>query len=225
MRNLWLLASFALALGLASTGWAQPLTPGGGPTLCWLALEFGELNEHLAQARLPLLEPGLFLSGASYFGERRRGPALVGLAVSGQNSASRLDKAVRLGLSLAGLGLEYGEEARPPWQFGLFVGGFVAPASLTLEVTLRPAKDFESGLEEPSGTSLSREFLALAVYAGGEWALDIGRLRLSLGYLWAGATTNWRADGRDFPGPSGAFRSPLVQVVFILDWRFSGQSN
>lgn len=217
VRSLWLLAFFALALGFAGTGWAQPLTPGGGPTLCWLPLEFTDLNNHLVQAGLPALEPGLFLSGASYFGERRKELALVGLAIFGQSGASRLDKAVGLGFSLVGLGLEYGEETRPPFgQLGLFVGGFVAPASLTLKVILRPAKDFESGLEEPSGTGLSRGFLALAAYAGGEWALEIGRLRLSLGYLWAGATTNWRADGRDFPGPSGAFRGPLVQAAFVF---------
>lgn len=193
----------------------RPLSPGGGPTLGWLPLDFTGLNEHLEQAGLPELELGLVLSGVSYFGGREgRKPAFVGLALSGRRWASRLERSTRLELLLTGLGLEYGEEASE--RFGLFVGGFIAPASLTLEVTHRPAEDFRSGLEKFSGTALSREFLAFALYAGGEWAFGIGRLRLSLGYLWAGATTNWKADGRDFPGPSGRFRAPLIRVVLVL---------
>jgi hypothetical protein len=205
------------ALLAASAGYGQPLSPGGGPTLGWLPLDFTELNGHLAQAGLPELGPGLGLSGASYFGERRGRLAIGGLAAYGVAEAARLDKSVKLALQLTGLALEYGEEARPPLgQFGLFVGGLIAPASLSLRVTFHPAEDFGAGLERPSGTGLSREFLALAAYAGGEWALDIGRLRLSLGYLWAGATTNWKADGRDFPGPVESFRGPLVQLTFVF---------
>ncbi|MGQ9733957.1 MAG: hypothetical protein ACUVQU_02755 [Candidatus Bipolaricaulia bacterium] len=225
MRDLALLS---LVLGLclmsfsSSQAWAQrvqPLSAGGGPILGWLALDLLELNEHLAQAGLPQLEPGLglVLSGVSYFGERGKRPALAGLAVSGQISASRLDKSVRLHLLLAGLGLEYGEETQPSFgQLGLFVGGFVAPARLTLKVTLSPAEGFDPGLKKPSGTGLTRGFLSFGLYAGGEWAFGLGRLRLSLGYLFAGATTNWRTDGRDFPGPIGAFRGPLLQAVFAF---------
>ncbi len=213
VRSLRLLP-LLLVIGLASPVRAEPLAPGGGPTIGWLSLNLIDLSEPLELAGLPQLEPGLFLSGLSYAGERRGRLALGGLAAYGTTGAARLEKSVRLALQLTGLTLEYGEEARE--QLGLFVGGLVAPASLTLEVTLRPAGDFDSGLSKSSGTSLTREFVAFELYAGGEWSFRAQRLRLSLGYLWAGATTNWQADGRDFPGPVESFSGPLVQVAFIF---------
>lgn len=203
-----------ITIGLTVVGRAQPLAPGGGPTLGWFPLGSVELNEQLDRADLPQLQPGMLLLGASYFGERRERLAVGGLTAFGQSGASRLDKSVKLSLLSTGLALEYGELVTERW--GIFVGGSVAPTQLALEVTLQPAADFRSGLEKPSGTSLTREFFCLELYAGGEWAFGAQRFRLSLGYLWAGAVTNWRADGRDLPGPGESFSGPLIQAVLVI---------
>ncbi|MFQ6090785.1 MAG: hypothetical protein ACE5LD_05035 [Candidatus Bipolaricaulia bacterium] len=211
-RVLLLLA--LLLLGGAAGGQAQPLTPGGGPALGWLPLGFTGLNEHLALAGLPGLGEGLLLVGANYFGDRRDGFDIGGLMVIGQSEATRLDKSVRLSLLVGGPTLEYGEPVDE--QMGVFVGGLVAPARLTLEVTLHPAEDFDSGLQKPSGTSFARSFFVMELYAGGEWALGGQRLRLSLGYLWAAGMSNWLTDGRDLPGPLERFSGPLVQAVFVF---------
>lgn len=204
-----------IIIGFTLVGQAQPLAPGGGPMLGWFPLNLIELNEHLDRADLPQLRPGMLLLGASYFGERRARLAIGGRAAFGQNGASRLEKAVKLSLLSTGLGLEYGELVTEHW--GIFIGGLVAPGHLALEVTFQPAANFRSGLEKPSGTSLTREFLSLELYAGAEWALGAQRFRLSLAYLWAGAVTNWRADGRDLPGPGEGFSGPLVQAVLVLE--------
>jgi len=203
-----------LLLGGAVLSEAQPLAPGGGPTLGWLPLDLVGLNEHLALAGLPQLEPGLLLIGMSYFGERRDGFAVGGLMAFGQSEATRLDKSVRLSLLFGGPTLEYGELVDE--QLGIFVGGLFAPARLTLKVTLHPAEDFDSGLQRSSGTSLTRSFFLMELYAGGEWALGEQRLRFSLGYLWAMGMSNWQTDGRDLPGPPERFSEPLVQVVFVF---------
>lgn len=212
--NRVLLLLILLLLGGASPCQAQPLAPGGGPTLSRLLLDPAGLNEHLALAGLPELEESFFLLGASYFGDRRNGFDIGGLMVIGQSEATRLDKSVRLSLLLGGPTVEYGELVDE--HLGIFVGGLVATASLTLEVTLHPAEDFDSGLKKPSGTSLTRSFFAMELYAGGEWALGEQRLRLSLGYLWAAGMSNWVTNGRDLPGPLERFSGPLIQVVFIF---------
>ena len=201
-------------LGGAVFSQAQSLAPGGGPTLGWLPLDLAGLSEHLALAGLPELGEGLFLSGVSYFGDRRDGFDIGGLMVIGQSEAFRLDKSVRLSLQLGGPTFEYGELLDE--RLGIFVGGLLAPARLTLEITLHPAEDFDSGLKKPSGTSLTRSFFVVELHAGGEWALGEQRLRLSLGYLWAVGMSNWLTDGRDLPGPLERFSGPLVQVVFVF---------
>jgi hypothetical protein len=211
-RVLLLLA--LLLLGGAAGGQAQPLAPGGGPTLGWLPLNLTGLNEHLALAGLPGLDEGLLLLGASYFGDRRDNFSIGGLMAFGQSEATRLDKSVRLSLLLGGPTVEYGELVDE--QLGIFIGGLVASASLTLEVTLHPAEDFDSGLKKPSGTSLTRSFFVVELYAGGEWALGAQRLRLSLAYLWAAGMSNWVTNGRDLPGPLERFSGPLIQVVLIF---------
>ncbi|MDH7505057.1 MAG: hypothetical protein QHH25_02800 [Candidatus Acetothermia bacterium] len=200
--------------GLVTLGQAQPLAPGGGPMLAWLPLELAELNRDLGRADLPQLPPGLAIFGASYSGDRRDKLAIGGLAAFGESAASRLAKSVRLSLRLAGLALEYGELVTERW--GIFVGGLAAPAHLALEVAFQPAADFQSGLARPTGTGLTRELLSLELYAGGEWALGAQRVRISLGYLWAGEVSDWRTDGRDLPGPSASFSGPLLQVVIVL---------
>jgi len=213
MSRVLLLLALLLLAG-AVGGQAQPLAPGGGPTLGWLPLNLTGLNEHLALAGLPAPGQGLLLVGTNYFGDRRNGFAIGGLMVIGQSEATRLDQAVRLSLLFGGPTLEYGELV--DGQLRVFVGGLLAPARLTLEITLHPAEDFDSGLQRPSGTSLSRSLFVMELYAGGEWALGERRLRLSLGYLWAMGMSNWQTDGRDLPGPLERFSGPLAQVVVVL---------
>ncbi len=214
MRGTPILLLLVLMVGGFASGYAQPLSSGGGPAASWLALNLSDLNNHLTPAGLPELEPGIPVFGVAYSGDRREGFALGGLAASGVSEASRLDETVQLSLQLAGLTVEYGEPASE--NLGIFVGGLLAPASLTLATTLHPAEGFDSGLEKPSGMSLTRRLFALEIYAGGEWALGKGRLRLSLGYLWAAAMTNWKTNGRDIPGPLERLRGPLVQTSLML---------
>lgn len=213
MNRIFLLLTLLLLSG-AVLSRAQPLAPGGGPTLVRLPLKLTGLKEHLALAGLPGLGEGLLVIGANYFGDRRDGFDIGGLAVFGESGATRLDKSVRLSLLFGGPTLEYGELV--DGQLGVFVGGLIAPARLTLEVTLHPAEGFDSGLQKPSGTSLSRSFFVMELYAGGEWALGAQRLRLSLGYLWAAGIGNWLTDGRGLPGPLERFSGPLVQVVLVF---------
>lgn len=205
---------FLLMFGGLQIGYAQPLSSGGGPAASWLALNLSDLNNHLTSGGLPELEPGIPLFGVAYSGDCREGLALGGLSAYGKAEASRLDKTVQLSLRLAGLSLEYGELASE--KMGIFVGGLLAPASLRLATTLHPAEGFDSGLEKPSGTSLTRGLFALEVYVGGEWALGKGRLRLSLGYLWAAAMSNWKTNSRDIPGPLERLRGPLIQATLML---------
>jgi len=204
-----------LLISGAALAQAQPLAPGGGLALGWLPLNLTGLNEHLALAGLPQLEPGLLLIGMSYFGERRDDFNIGGLMAFGQSEATRLDKSVRLSLLFGGPTLEYGELVDE--QLGIFVGGLFAPARLTLEVTLHPAEDFDSGLQRLSGTSLTRSSFLMELYAGGEWALGERRLRFSLGYLWAAGMSNWFTDGRNLPGPLERFSGPSVQAMFVFE--------
>jgi len=204
MRVLALLAIVLLSLAFGSIGDA---VASGGLMPGWLFARFDGLNERLAAAGLPGLPPGLLLIGA---GGVESNPWRVGGWVAyGLREAQERTREVRLLLTLGGPVLEY----REPWADGeVFVGWFVGRGTLTLAVTRRTPEDFNSGLQEPIGASLSREMLALMPYAGGEWRIGQLRLGLSLGYLWLASVSGWAVDGRDLPGPLDLLSAPLLRL-------------
>ena len=200
---------------------AEVLSGGGGLALGWLFLDFTSLNEQLAAAELPQLQPGLplLVLGGGGLGAHQRGWSLGGLLLYGERGSAWLERAVSFSLGLAGLLLEYGEPVSK--ELGLFLGGLFGLGRKTLEVLLYPVESFERALREPHGISLSRSFTAVGLYTGGEVVLPGLRLHLMVGYLWTVGVGNWRAGegggGREFPGPMEGFSAPLLQAIFWFE--------
>ena len=192
---------------------------GGGFMLGWLTLPtVSEINDVLTvngYAALP--EAMLTFGGGGYAGDVL-GLRLGGRGGSGEATAVRGEKAVKLELGFGGLMLEYGVFATEAADVaaGVTLGGGEA----TLSLRAHQPGTFEDAVASPTNTVLTRGFFLVQPHLSLEVLLGFFKARVYGSYVLTFAEP-WMQRGVELHGPPSAFRGWSVELLLTFGMAFA----
>ena len=177
-----------------------------GPKMGMVWLNLDEINDILAEEDTDLAEfdNQMLVLGGSIVGGFREGPRFGMLTMNGQQEViSGENKSAKLRFRYGGLITEYGLYAgsRSDIALGAMIGG----GDINLEIRHQEAKDFESGINTPKGTTAIKQFFVFKPRANYHYKITpYLALDLNAGYLLTyNNSGEWDIMGTKVDDPTG----------------------